>query len=267
MRFILLALTVSLALTAGTQDPFLGAVPHGELTVKPVVKVKRIPYVERSIIKSASDTLQLEFVIERDGTVKAVRVAEATGEARAFERPAVEALKEWRFDEWRFDPGANSSGPTRALAVATVRFKLPPQEEPPALRPGFYRGPARELGSVTIDGVDDPFLAGAVRNGEPGVTLPVLVEKRTAKYPPGQVMKDRVQGNVHIEAVITTKGSIGNLRVVESVDQRLNGAALEAARHWKFKPALKDGKPVAFAIVIEMEFLLYTGLPSEAHSR
>jgi hypothetical protein len=37
----------------------------------------------------------------------------------------------------------------------------------------------------------------------------------------------------------------------------LNEKAIEAARRMKFKPAILDGKPVAYWIPVEVEFKLY----------
>jgi len=34
----------------------------------------------------------------------------------------------------------------------------------------------------------------------------------------------------------------------------LDERAVEAARRWKFKPATKDGKPVAAKVTLEIEF-------------
>ena len=37
----------------------------------------------------------------------------------------------------------------------------------------------------------------------------------------------------------------------------LDEKAIEAVRNWKFEPALKDGKPVAVQINVEVNFRLY----------
>jgi TonB family protein len=37
----------------------------------------------------------------------------------------------------------------------------------------------------------------------------------------------------------------------------LDEKAIEAVKTWRFEPAMKDGKPVAVAINIEVDFRLY----------
>jgi TonB family protein len=37
----------------------------------------------------------------------------------------------------------------------------------------------------------------------------------------------------------------------------LDQKAVEAVRKWKFEPAMKDGKPVAVQISVEVNFRLY----------
>jgi TonB family protein len=255
VRLLLVACILASAAATPGQDPFLaGVLRADEVAVKPKVKVKRLPLVERSKIRSANDRLRLEFVIERDGSVGGVRVADATGDARTFASESVEAIK-----VWRFEPGLKDGAAARVLAIATIGFKLGQSTGQTPLRPGFDRGPARELGKITLEGVEDDFGVGAVSSDLPGVTLPRLLKQYPPRYPTGQVMKDRVQGTVHVEAILTTKGVIGNVRIVQSVDSRFDTAAIEAARRWTFEPAMKDGQPVAFVLIIEMEFLLYTG--------
>jgi TonB family protein len=45
--------------------------------------------------------------------------------------------------------------------------------------------------------------------------------------------------------------------VLSSLGKGLDEKAIEAVRTWKFEPAMKDGKPVAAEIAIEVAFHLY----------
>jgi len=44
------------------------------------------------------------------------------------------------------------------------------------------------------------------------------------------------------------------LRVLRSLDPELDEKALEAIRQWRFKPALKNGKPVRAPVTVEVDF-------------
>jgi TonB family protein len=47
------------------------------------------------------------------------------------------------------------------------------------------------------------------------------------------------------------------MRVQRSLGMGLDDKALEAVRTWRFEPALKDGRPVAVQVNIEVNFRLY----------
>ena len=48
-----------------------------------------------------------------------------------------------------------------------------------------------------------------------------------------------------------------NLKVARSLGMGLDQKAIEAVRQWKFEPAMKDGRPVAVQINVEVNFRLY----------
>ena len=60
------------------------------------------------------------------------------------------------------------------------------------------------------------------------------------------------------EAVVNPDGTVGAARVVRSLDNRfgLDEKAIEAVRQWRFRPALRFGRPVAVRVVIELTFTL-----------
>ncbi len=77
------------------------------------------------------------------------------------------------------------------------------------------------------------------------VTPPVLIKKVEPAIPEairGKVMKG---GVIILEAVITRKGDVTNVRVLRSVEPLLEKEAIKAVKQWKYKPALKNGKPVS----------------------
>jgi hypothetical protein len=48
-----------------------------------------------------------------------------------------------------------------------------------------------------------------------------------------------------------------NVRVTRSLGYGLDEKAIEADNHFRFKPAMKDGQPVAVLVSIEVNFHLY----------
>ena len=87
------------------------------------------------------------------------------------------------------------------------------------------------------------------------ITPPVVVEKINPTYPP-EARVEKVMGMVIVETVITEEGVVDDIRVLESPDDRLSAAAVEAVRQWLFKPALCDGQPVAVYYNLTVNFRL-----------
>ncbi len=73
---------------------------------------------------------------------------------------------------------------------------------------------------------------------------PVATSKVDPAYPL-ELMKQNVSGTVILYAVILADGSVGRVRVLRSVDERLDHFASEAIAKWQFQPATKNGSPVA----------------------
>jgi protein TonB len=82
---------------------------------------------------------------------------------------------------------------------------------------------------------------------------PVLMEKIDPGYPL-ELMRTNVHGMVTLYAVIHPDGKVGNIRVLSSPDDRLDGYAARALARWKFAPAERAGKAVALEAVVEIPF-------------
>ena len=62
---------------------------------------------------------------------------------------------------------------------------------------------------------------------------------------PLDLMRQNVSGTVILYGVIHADGTVGNVRVLRSVDDRIDRFAGEAIAKWRFQPATKNGAPVA----------------------
>jgi len=54
--------------------------------------------------------------------------------------------------------------------------------------------------------------------------------------------------------IVEPNGKTSNIRVVKSLSVGQDRLAVEAVKKWKFKPAVKDGKPVAVKISMEVRY-------------
>jgi TonB family protein len=97
--------------------------------------------------------------------------------------------------------------------------------------------------------VVEPSLATRVSSG---ATPPRLVHKVDPVYPRPALML-RLQGTVVLKATITSQGTVENVRV-ESGNQVLAGAAVQAVRQWRYQPQLLNGQPVETETTITVSF-------------
>jgi len=87
-----------------------------------------------------------------------------------------------------------------------------------------------------------------------------LVPPRVVKETPPLYTKnafDRgIQGRVVLKVIIRKDGSIGPVRVDQSLDDELDEAAAEAIRKWQFDPARVNGEPINVLTSIEVDFII-----------
>src|SRR5579863_1673943 len=92
----------------------------------------------------------------------------------------------------------------------------------------------------------DAAASGESTSGSAAAELssPVATRKVDPAYPL-ELMKQNVSGTVILYAVILADGTVGRVRVLRSVDERIDRFASDAIAKWQFKPATKNGDPVA----------------------
>lgn len=76
------------------------------------------------------------------------------------------------------------------------------------------------------------------------------------KYPP-QALRSGVEGSVSVRVEVDANGNPTDVKVVERTGERsrdLDRAVVGAVRKWRFEPAMKDGKAIAGAVVVPVEF-------------
>jgi TonB family protein len=87
----------------------------------------------------------------------------------------------------------------------------------------------------------------------PDLTQPMATRKVDPAYPI-QLMRENVAGTVIVYAVIHADGSVGNVRVLRGVEDRIDRFASDAVAKWKFDPATKDGSPVDVEATFQIPF-------------
>lgn len=65
-----------------------------------------------------------------------------------------------------------------------------------------------------------------------------------------------LEGTVRILTVVTRDGIPTELQVTKGLNADQDRAALKAVKQWRFRPGLKDGRPVNVKVTVEVEFRL-----------
>ena len=89
------------------------------------------------------------------------------------------------------------------------------------------------------------------------LTAPVALSKVDPAYPP-DVLRDHVEGTVTLYAVIRADGTVDDVRVLNSLDSRLDANAVHALSRWHFRPGTKNGEPVAVEAVVQIPFRMHS---------
>ena len=109
------------------------------------------------------------------------------------------------------------------------------------------------LAFVALAGIQDTTIYAP---GD-GVSLPQPTKQVKAEYTP-EAMQNRIEGKVGLDVVVLGDGTVGDVKVTESLDTvyGLDKNAVAAMTQWVFKPGMKDGKAVAVRVHVMMNFSL-----------
>src|SRR5579884_349279 len=90
-------------------------------------------------------------------------------------------------------------------------------------------------------------------HGESDLSAPEAIKKVDPAYPQ-DLVHDRVEGTVVLYAIIHSDGTVGEVRLLEGFDERLDQNAIKALQQWRFRPGTKDGQPVDVEAVVRVPF-------------
>ncbi|MBZ5646731.1 MAG: energy transducer TonB [Acidobacteriia bacterium] len=124
---------------------------------------------------------------------------------------------------------------------------------------GIGSGSGGGVGSGSGPGVG-PGSGGGIGGGVfrvgGGVSAPRAIATPDPEYSE-EARKAKYQGVVLLWLVVGPDGRPHDIRVSRSLGMGLDQKAVEAVKQWKFEPAMKDGRPVAVQINVEVNFRLY----------
>jgi TonB family protein len=101
----------------------------------------------------------------------------------------------------------------------------------------------------------DPVAVSSIGDDDQDTPLVILSKPRPAYTE--EARRNGVQGNVILRITFEADGTIGAIEVVKGLEQGLTEATEEAARKIEFRPARKNGKPIAVTKQLEYQFSVY----------
>lgn len=99
------------------------------------------------------------------------------------------------------------------------------------------------------------FGGGVFRVGG-GVSAPRVIFAPEPDYSE-EARKAKYQGTVILWMVVGSDGRPRQIRIARTLGMGLDEKAIQAVQTWRFEPALREGRPVAVQINVEVTFRLY----------
>lgn len=84
---------------------------------------------------------------------------------------------------------------------------------------------------------------------------PTPISRQDATYP-RTLRTQRLEGAVVVGFTVTSKGAVLDAHAVSSTNEGFEQAAIDAVKKWRFKPGMKDGKPVSTKVQVTLSFSL-----------
>ena len=111
---------------------------------------------------------------------------------------------------------------------------------------------------VAGSGTDEDFAKGTYPEDTPGLVEPVVISQPAPKYTIA-AMRAKIPGEVHVDAVIGTDGTVVRARIARSLDTQygLDDEALKAVKQWTFKPGSLKGEKVPVLARLVLTFRLH----------
>lgn len=145
-----------------------------------------------------------------------------------------------------------------ASLLDLCEFELPLLADWKTTTPSRDRKDCAELGWNTNFNLEPPNPFADKNSPKPagkqGFTPPVALFEPQPPYTP-EAREAKLHGAVVLMAAIAADGRVGKVLILKPLGMGLDDEAVKKVRTWKFKPAMRDGKPIPEAVTITVHFL------------
>jgi TonB family protein len=154
------------------------------------------------------------------------------------------------------DPSGSS--PSR-ISIRKIASEMSPDGQTDAERKVFAgrKSYAMTLSVPNLNSAGGSWVMHFVEQKEDEKKGELMAPVATRTADPGyplELMRQNVRGTVILSAVINADGTVGDVQILNSIDDRLDDYASHALSRWRFLPALKNGNPVPLQAVVMIPF-------------
>jgi protein TonB len=89
----------------------------------------------------------------------------------------------------------------------------------------------------------------------PGSAFPKVIQRAAPEYTP-EALDARLEGSVHLSAMIGIDGVPSDIKMTKSLGKGLDEKAIECFKKWRFSPALRNGEPTPMSSEVAIIFKL-----------
>lgn len=117
---------------------------------------------------------------------------------------------------------------------------------------------ASQSGTAGVPSINvEPFEYAGEDAAEAGLDRPIQVDKMSPPSYPKSAIEQRQVGVVNLRVQVDAKGHPADVQVLSATNPGVfEAVSIAAARSWTYRPALKNGKPVAGAVRIPITFAM-----------
>jgi len=214
--------------------------------------------------KKLDGTTEISLIVAEDGTPAEIYLLRATG--TDLDRLALNIAK-----DDRFDPGTYNGKPAPTVISDQIALHTCIRETPndqgknipeiilrstPDQKIELRQEPAPSTMPIVDDRTEkQPTEGPPYKVGGP-VSSPVVIHSVAAQFT-DVARSNKYQGVCLISLVVDAQGLPTNMRIARPLGMGLDQQAIEAIRHYRFTPAMKNGVPVPVQVTIEVDFRLY----------
>jgi TonB family protein len=215
-------------------------ISSGTLAGNLISKVDPV-YPDEAKAAHVQGAVVLRAVIAKDGTIK--RLTYVSGPPPLVVS-AIDAVQQWKYKAYLLN-----GEPTEVETTITVNYSLGDSAK------GDPTDPARRSEQALHEYREMIEMLAAKKIGN-GVSAPVLVESHPPEYT-AEARQAKTEGIVLVSLVVDQNGAPQILHVARGIGSGLDEKAVEAVKHYRFQPGMEDGKPVAVAMNVEVNFKIF----------